>query len=310
MNFTHLLNFIQIVEWGNISKAATFLNIAQPALSRQIQSLEESLGVKLLMRYSWGVTPTADGKILLEHAHRIEKEYQSARELIQKNHDKPIGRAVLGVPSAYAVSLIPDLLQRMRISYPNIDIRVAEAFSGTIYEWLYSGRLDLAILYQTEDKVAAVTTDFFNEDFAFICSTDMYNDRAEIRLSEISGMKLIVPWRPHMVRLILESAFLSNAISFNPAIEIDSLPCMKELVHRGEGVTILPPSSVAREIQSGRLKAIPITSPNIKLTMMIGRPAGRSISPVIKIIIDELQKLAVDLAPSLKWECTFPTGDK
>ncbi|MEH6476548.1 MAG: LysR family transcriptional regulator [Sneathiella sp.] len=306
MNFTHLTNFIQIVEWGNISKAATFLNIAQPALSRQIQSLEESLGVKLLMRYSWGVEPTEEGKILLEHAHRMERECQSVKEVMQSNHKEPSGSVVLGVPSAYGITLMPDLLQRMRIAYPKIDIRVAEAFSGTIYEWLFSGRLDLAILYKTDEKVAASTTDFFDEDFALICSQPTLRNRQQIGLLEISQMKVIAPWRPHKVRLILETAFLQNKIPFKPAIEIDSLPVMKELALRGEGVTLLPPSSVTKEILSGRLKAIPITKPSIKLSMMIAQPAGRRETPIVRILINELQKLTSELSSSQKWHCHFP----
>ena len=106
MNLTHLSNFIHIVEWGSISKAAQFLNIAQPALSRQILSLEEYLGTKLLRRHTWGVEPTEDGKNFLEYARRIRRECTNARESVQLNKDNPTGTAYLGVPSAYAVSNI------------------------------------------------------------------------------------------------------------------------------------------------------------------------------------------------------------
>ena len=87
LNLNYLLNFIQIVEWGNISKAAAFLNVAQPALSRQIKSLEDTLGTRLLRRHSWGVEPTEDGKLLLEHARRIQKECNDAKESLQSNKD-------------------------------------------------------------------------------------------------------------------------------------------------------------------------------------------------------------------------------
>ncbi|NQV95491.1 MAG: LysR family transcriptional regulator, partial [Sphingomonadales bacterium] len=132
MNLIHLSNFIQVVEWGNISKAAQFLNIAQPALSRQILSLEEELGAKLLRRHTWGVEPTEDGKNFLECARRIQKECTAARESVQLKKGSPVGTAYLGVPSAYAVTLVPPLLQRMRVIYPNIRVHVVEAFSGTI----------------------------------------------------------------------------------------------------------------------------------------------------------------------------------
>ena len=310
LNLTHLSNFIQIVEWRSISKAATFLHIAQPALSRQILALENAVGAKLLRRHAWGVEPTEDGVLVLEHARRIQREWVAARESVQKNKENPTGSVFLGVPSAYAVTLVPPLLQRMRAAYPNLRVRVIEAFSGTIYEWLIAGRLDIAVLYHSKEYDVAETTAFIDEELMVLGSVPSLEGITEMRLSDLADKQLIAPWRPHIVRLVLESAFLSQGLPFEPGIEIDSLPVMKELAHRGAGFAVLPPSSVSRELETGRLASARL-APAIRLSTVLGRSPDRLPTRAVDLLADELKKLAVELAVQTGWDASkIKTSDR
>lgn len=303
LNLNHLLNFIQIIEWGNISKAAAFLNIAQPALSRQIKSLEDTMGTHLMQRHSWGIEPTEDGKRLLQYALRIQKECIAAQESMQSSKDNPTGTVYFGVPSAYSVTLVPPLLERMSMLYPNISVRIVEAFSATIYEWLISGRLDLAILYYSKEYNVADTTPFVQEEMHAYSTEEMIAGKDEFPLAELGDRKLILPWRPHMLRLEVESAFITAAIPFEPSIEIDSMPCLKELAHRGDGVTILPPSSVARETADGRLHGVPLR-PSINLVTVLGQTPIRQPTRAVSILSNTLSNLAHELAPMTGWTVT------
>ena len=226
INLTHLLNFIQIVEWGNISKAAAMMNIAQPALSRQIKSLESEFGAPLLRRHPWGIEPTSAGRLVLEHARRIQREYTVAKESVLDAQENPSGSVYFGVPSAYAIPIVPPLLQRMRAKYPNIEIRIVEAFSHTIHEWLVTGRLDLAILYYSREHDATESIPYIDEEMVALGGRGVFDDTDEIRMEDLARNRLIVPWRPSIHRLAIESAFLSAGHPFEPAIEIDSMPCI------------------------------------------------------------------------------------
>ena len=309
LNLTHLQNFIQIVEWGNISKAASVLNIAQPALSRQIKALEDSFGASLLQRHTWGVEPTEAGKLVLEHARRIQKECISAKESVQSNQDNPTGTVYLGIPAAYAVSLVPPLLQGMRVKYPNIKVHIVEAFSGTIYEWLVTGRLDLALLYYSREHDAAATTPYLDEDMVALRRPNAFESDSTVTLEELAGKQLIVPWRPHMFRLALETAFFSQGIPFEPHIEIDSMPCMKELARRGEGTTILPPSTVTSELELGLLSQAQVT-PRLNLRTVLGQPMGRKPTRAVSLAIEELERLAIELAPETGWNVATELASK
>ena len=300
LNLTHLQNFIQVVEWGNVSKAATYLNIAQPALSRQMQALEAAFNTKLLQRRNWGVEPTEDGKLLLDHARRIQKECLSARESVRSNRENPAGSVYLGVPSAYSVSLVPPLIRRMRELYPNIEVHIVEGFSRAIYEWLANGRLDLAILYRTKEIDVERSSPFLFEDLVMLSTPGQFSDATGMALADLSERKVIAPWRPHFLRQILDAKFMEVDVPFVPRLEIDSMRCMIEMARLGEGVVILPPSCVAREISDGRLNAVSL-APRIGLETVLGETPGRHPTRASAILADVLVDLASDLAPTMGW---------
>jgi DNA-binding transcriptional LysR family regulator len=83
MDLRQLKYFVQIAESGNFSRAAEVLRIAQPSLSQQIKSLEEELGVKLLVRHARGVTATEHGQQLYDHARRILQELDHAKDSVR-----------------------------------------------------------------------------------------------------------------------------------------------------------------------------------------------------------------------------------
>ena len=182
-------------------------------------------------------------------------------------------------------------------------MHVVEAFSGTVYEWLINGRLDMAILYYSKEHSAAVMSPFIEEDMVALGTPEMLGDQDEVSITDLAQKKLIAAWRPHMHRLTLDAAFVTPNVPFEPLIEIDSLPCMVELAHRGEGVAILPPSCVARELSDGRLKAVPLR-PNIKLTTVLGQAPNKKSTRAMKILVNTLQNLAAELAPNAGWKIT------
>tara|TARA_R110002074_G_scaffold49292_4_gene125771 strand:- start:352 stop:1278 length:927 start_codon:yes stop_codon:yes gene_type:complete len=300
MNLTHMLNFIQIVEWGSVSKAAAYLNIAQPALSRQVQALENTLDARLLVRQKWGVEPTENGKLLLEHARRIQKECVLARESVRSNNENPAGSVYVGVPSAYSVALIPPLIQRMNQLYPNIQVHVVEGFSRAIYEWLLNGRLDLAVLSHSREHTVDGSIPFVAEEMVALTSPEQFEEISRMSPGELADDKVIAPWQPHFLRQALDTKFIELGSFFKPKLEIDSMRCMIEMAQRGDGTIILPSSCVSRELSEGRLRSMPI-NPTFRLSTQIGTAPGRQVSRGTSLLRDALNELAVELAPKMDW---------
>ena len=96
MEFTHLRSFVAVAEHGHLTRAAETLHLSQPALSGQIKSLEENLGVSLFERHPSGMTLTASGKHLLTHARGILAAVQQLRHAASSLHLQPTGRLRIG----------------------------------------------------------------------------------------------------------------------------------------------------------------------------------------------------------------------
>ena len=98
MNLKQLEYFVSVAELGSFSKAAVVLDIAQPALSRQVRALEIDLRETLLLRNGRGVTLTQAGQRLFEHSVAILQLVAQAREDMGATRDEPVGRITIGLP--------------------------------------------------------------------------------------------------------------------------------------------------------------------------------------------------------------------
>lgn len=157
MDLRQLRYFITIVEAGFISKAADRLRVAQPALSQHVRNMEQDLGVELLFRSPQGVKATEAGETLLRHARHILGQMDAAREEIRRGQFEPEGEVRLGMPGTVSKLLCVPLVTEARRLYPKIKLRVAEAMSGFVLDWLREGKIDVGVLYRSvSDRSFAV----------------------------------------------------------------------------------------------------------------------------------------------------------
>ena len=147
MDMKQLHYFKHVAELGSFSKAAAFLSVAQPALSRQIGKLETELNVILLYRTGRGVIATEAGGLLLERANALLEQFDKLQHEMRALDGVVSGSATLGVPPTVSQVIIRPLINHFRKLYPAVSLEVVEGFSGHIHEWLVDGRLDVAVLY-------------------------------------------------------------------------------------------------------------------------------------------------------------------
>ncbi len=300
MDLKPLSNLIHVVELQSFSKAAAFLRIAQPALSRQVKALEEELGVALLERHGWGVTATAEGRILVEHARRLLRGMQEAREAVLALQAEPQGEVTLGVPTSVGAALVPDLVQQFRRACPKVSLRLVEGFSASVHEWLLAGRLDLAILYETRETISIGAEPLLSEAMVAVAAAGRL-PRAEITLAELGAMALILPGRPHRLRLLLDHALADARCDCRPVIEVDALSLMKEQARRDEGVTVLPYSAVQREVEAGDLSVAALAPPGISRVLVVGQRPDRRGTPAMAALDSHLRRLVAEQAGRMRW---------
>ncbi len=298
MEIRQLRYFVQIAELKSFSRAATFLGVAQSALSRQIRRLEREVGARLFERHGRGVSLTAAGAMMLERAGPVLEQLERIRADIAAGVAELFGRATLGLPIPITPILGERLLERCRAEHPRASLRIVEGFSSFIHEWLLSGSIDLAILYGGETNELIHSKPLLVEDlYAIGRSTAANRARSHFTPAELERVPLILPARRHIIRDLLDS----TGHHLKAHIEADALGLMKNLAEQGNGYTILPLTAVRQEVAIGRLVAIPIKEPSISWTVCLSWSAVRPLSPTAKGIARLIQQAVRELVKEGTW---------
>jgi DNA-binding transcriptional LysR family regulator len=139
----HLRNVVAVVERGSLRAGAKHLGLAQPAVSRSIKELEQELGLVLFERNKFGMTLTRAGEVFFRRAKAIQAEF--ARTFEEMEHLKGVDRGVItvGCSSATLISMIPSIVNRFHVKYPNIRIKLLEGSLPMLETQIRDGLVDL-----------------------------------------------------------------------------------------------------------------------------------------------------------------------
>ena len=149
--------FVAVAEIRHFTHAADSLNVSQPTLSKQIHTLEETLGAPLFERVRGAVALTAAGETLLPLARRMVADADAARDAVQEIVGLRRGRVRVGATPSLCSSLVPMVLRRFRTEHPDIELHVNEGSSQDLITDLLARDLDLAlIVYPEGEPVSAV----------------------------------------------------------------------------------------------------------------------------------------------------------
>lgn len=296
MDLRQLRYFAAIADAGSLTAAARVLGVAQPALSQHVLALESELGTRLLDRGAKGVRLTQAGATLLEHALVVMRDVERIREAVGSSGADIIGRVAIGLPTTIAIILAMPLLRAAFAAYPGVRIHLVESHSGFLREWIGSGRLDLAMLFNVTGAEDLDVTPLIVEDIHLVSQAGAGAQAREIGLRDLDDLDLLMPGQPHGLRKLLDDAtVLASGRPARVMAEIDALPTLKRLVQAGLGHTLLPPAAVLDEVEAGTLAARKIVHPTIErhvaLVSSSRRPRTRAHQAIAGTILDISRQL-------------------
>ena len=306
MELRQLRYFVAIVDHGALSRAARVLHIVQPALTQQIQLLEEELGAQLLHRSAQGMQATDAGKVFYEHAQAILKQVNDAKSAVKQSTDKPSGTVALGIPQSASGALALPLLTAVRAAYPDIVFQLTEELTGNLTEQLRSGRLNFAILFDDGQLGGFRLQPLVEEEMMYITRADSQfaSKRQSITLAKALQATLILPSIQHGVRPRIEERVRQAGLQTGQVIDITSIAILKSAIMADMGATILPVSPFLAEIERGEMRAIPITGAALSRTVVLcsskNIPLTNAAMAVEKLVVD----VAHDLCGSGQWSGT------
>lgn len=303
MDIRQLKLFAGVAESGSFSRAAAILSVAQPVLSRQIKSLEQELGVELLYRNGRGIVLTEAGKLLEQYARSIFDTMARAEGDIAALRTSPKGQIIIGMPPSVGSVLTVPLVRSFRRDFPLIAMRVMEGFSGHVLEWLMTGKIDVAVLYNAPG-VSNLISEPLLQDELFLLGADNDPGRlppGPVLASRLSSLPMIMPSRPHGLRLLVDQILGAAHIKVNVELEVEAMPSTLNLVEQGFGYTILSYSSCHQLVRSGRIKLWRIVEPQLTRQLLLATSTQRPTTTATRALADMVRSQVRELLTRGAW---------
>ena len=311
MDLRQLEYFVRVAELGSFTRAAIALDVAQPALSRQVRLLEVELRQTLLTRNGRGALPTEAGQLMLEHGRGILHQVERAREELGRVRGALAGRVAIGLPPSVAKALTVPLVREFRQRMPDATLSISEGLSVAMRESLVNGRLDIALLYDAVPGVEVELTPLLEEALFLVQRTTAplprtpkvrprQTDRQPvlprpIRLRDLAGVPLVIPSRPNAIRMLVESALANLGCRPDVALEIDGVAAILDLVEDGAGSAILSRNAVATSARPQAFTLRPISQPGLRSKLSIALSAQRPATLTQQAVVDLIRQTAARL---------------
>lgn len=282
MDFNDLNAFAHVARLQSYSRASAHMRVAQSALSRRVQRLEHQVGVALFERHGRGIRLTEPGGILLEKAETLLRMLQQVEYDILTVAKEPTGHIRLAMPPVTGQALAADLVDEYRRAYPRVGLHILEGYSGFIHDWIIKGTVDAAILYNPQksselDVMPLIVEPVYligRADDPFFTTPD--GPRTQCEVHELETLPLILPGRPHSIRLLFDRMVADHRLQPRIELEVNGMKITKSLIARGLGSTIFSYAGASEEIEAGTLAAVPIREPAMRWEMAFVTRANQS----------------------------------
>lgn len=301
----HLRYFVSVVDSRSFSRAAATIHVAQPALSRQILELEESIGAALLHRTPRGVRVTVAGEVLYREANAILRQMDRLPEFVRSAGGNIEGTVVVGMSSTLASFLAGPFMEACRAQYPKIKLRFVTGDSISLKARIDVGQLDLAVVYEDMPPPGYARRSLFRQRLYLIRREPLTDGRETVALEELAEVPLILPALPNVVRILLDRIFAEEGLVPNMVGEADMLSSMLSAVQSGMGDTVIPKGDFSDVLGHGSLLAHAV-EPAIFLTASIVHSADSPLSQPSRLVHDLLASFVFHLVskappPGAEW---------
>ena len=294
MELRHLRYFLAVGEALNFTKAAARLRVAQPAMSRQIQDLEDEIGVDLLRRSPRGVALTAEGKLFLEEVRELLKRVDESVEKTRALARGEYGELHIGYSSVPTAEILPPALAAFRKAVPDVKLLLHDLSSEELIAGLHNATLELAIMVQpTGEQTAGIEFELLRTYpwCVALSAAHPFARLKSISLEKLAAQPLVVLRRKDYSEYhgILERIFAPISAKPRIAVECDSASSVITEVEAGRGIFL---AAVLKRVAGKRLLYRPLTGTTEVQSVGIGRATKGDVTPAGEKFCEILRKIS------------------
>jgi len=285
MRLEQLQAFLAVVETGNFQQAAQKCGVSQSTISRQVQSLEATVGISLFHRQG-NAKLTLGGDRLLPHARRICQIWATAeQELIDLSAGKQTELCVAGIPSACAYQL-PPILQEFARAYPNVQLRVTTLGSDRALKVLKDGLIDIAIVMNNPFLTASsemVVERLYEEKIQLLLPAKHPLTKKEVLTwKDLHNCPQAVFKDGYGLQRLVQDQFNRQGICLNAALELNSLEAFRGVVKQGSLVALLPETFLVELTHDPDLVVRSLSEPSLTREIVLVTTSDRIKIPPIQ----------------------------
>ncbi|WP_339725030.1 LysR family transcriptional regulator [uncultured Paraglaciecola sp.] len=309
MNSKQLKYFLKTADKGSITGAAKELDIAQPAISQQISSLEHELAVKLFERDFRGVRLTTCGEKFYLRAKSIVHQMGMAKSEIVETEANPSGQISIGMAQAVCNVLAIPLTQAIQKKYPNVELTLHYGTTDFLNQCLSEGQIDLAITYENtfsdknfcsspmikENIYLVVGTESNQQGYAQLAQQD------EIEFKDLAAFEIILPHQSDPLVQMLNRYETQTGVRIWNKQNFGLLMTNLRYVTDGLGLMILPSSAVFHLEKTKQINSLCITQPKLSREVLLVNNAKHPTSNVKQIVSKILFELTKDAHSLGNW---------
>jgi DNA-binding transcriptional LysR family regulator len=288
-----------LIEAGSMGKAASRLNVSQPAVSKAIAELEHALGVRLVDRGRRGIMPTPYGLALQKRSVAIFNDLRQSVQDIEFLSDPTTGEIRIGTTDPVSVALVSPCIDRLTRRYPRMTFYVVANDTAGLYREVMERNVELAICRMIGPLPDDLAADVLFHD-ALVVLTSARNPltrRRKLTLAELVDE----PW----VQLPGDSVFGSMVVELfrangheppRPTVVTHSEYLKNDFLAKGRFLTVLPSFMLKVPGWHPRLKALPIALPHTRAPIGLITLKGRMLTPLAQLFIETIRAVAKPMA--------------
>jgi LysR family transcriptional regulator, nitrogen assimilation regulatory protein len=300
MDLKQIRCFVAACEEGSFSKAAQREHCTQPGLSLHIQCLESMVAHRLFDRQARGVTPTTAGRHFYTCCVEILKAVARSKEQMLDLAGNVATEINIGIAPTIAAGVLPWMLPDYVADHPYVNVRLAEAYSGTLTEWVVSGEVEVAIVTNPPAHLGLETSHFFRDRLVLVSRPTGRPEERQVGLrrnaSDLGKLNLILPSPRHSLRQVIDSSINLGVTGGGRILEIDGMNGTLELVRKSDWHAIVARTAVMDEVKQGRLVAEQIYGPELWLDFYLVKTKNAVLSVAYRDFLRQLKDTVRNLA--------------
>lgn len=292
INLNHLRYFYEVARSGNMRRAATRIGISQPALSKQIQALEDTIGLQLFYRTPKGLQPTGDGDVVFGFCERIFGHLRDLEGALDLRRKGSAGRVTIGAINSISTHLLPNYLKTYRDTYPKVRIKVVTVRSKAVLKAIVEHKVDVGLVAEQPTSEQFVWRPFMKTPLVVVAAptnplaVEARETQRPLSPEKLHRTDMVAFDAPAPTRRVTERHLAKLGVEPRVIAECPSIETISSMVERDLGFAVLPAHCVETEVKGGRLSIVPVADWNLERTLYLVHLAGPPLAPTVRHFAD------------------------